>query len=250
MSIFVKIGKFTLQGGKLPRFNYSKKPLPADYREKFNKNQWIDMSARKLKEFEKIALEFENIEGILNFPDVFGRKKAVHIEVGSGKGTFLVSQALSLPDVDFLGIEWARKYYRYAVDRIGRRKLGNVRLIRTDAALFIEKNIASESVDCFHIYFPDPWPKRSHHKRRFICGQNINQIVRCLKQGGIINIATDHKDYFEWMKKEFAPFGDELKIIDFVKPAGAKENELVGTNFERKYIKEKRNINTIAFKKI
>jgi tRNA (guanine-N7-)-methyltransferase len=208
------------------------------------------MTAKKLKEYEKIGLIFENIEGLLSFPDIFGRKNAVHIEVGSGKGTFLVSQAAACPDVDFIGIEWARKYYRSTVDRIGRRGLENVRLIRTEAALFIEKNIASESVDCFHIYFPDPWPKRSHHKRRFICGQNITQILRCLKKGGIINIATDHKDYFEWMKKEFAAFEDEVKTIEFIKPAGAKENELVGTNFERKYIKEKRNINTIAFKKI
>jgi tRNA (guanine-N7-)-methyltransferase len=208
------------------------------------------MTAKKLKEYEKIGLIFEDIEGILSFPDIFGRKNAVHIEVGSGKGTFLVSQAAACLDVDFLGIEWARKYYRSTVDRIGRKGLENVRLLRTEAALFIEKNIASESVDCFHIYFPDPWPKRSHHKRRFVCGQNIIQILRCLKKGGIINIATDHKDYFEWMKKEFAAFEDKLKIIEFVKPAGAKENELVGTNFERKYIKEKRNINTIAFKKI
>jgi tRNA (guanine-N7-)-methyltransferase len=209
------------------------------------------MTAKKLKEYEKNALIFDDIkEAKLCFADIFGRKKPVHIEVGSGKGTFLASQATAFPDIDFLGIEWARKYYRFAVDRMGRRGLQNVRLIRTEAASFIEKNIESDSVDCFHIYFPDPWPKRAHHKRRFICAQNITHIIRCLKKGGIINVATDHKEYFEWMENEFTGFENALTKIDFIKPAGAKENEMVGTNFERKYIKEKRNINTIAFKKV
>jgi tRNA (guanine-N7-)-methyltransferase len=207
------------------------------------------MSIRKPKEFEKIAMKFEDIEGILSFPDVFGRKNPVHIEVGSGKGTFLVSEAAASPAIDFLGIEWARKYYLFAVDRMGRKGLTNVRMLRTDAAMFIEKNIATDSVDCFHIYFPDPWPKRSHHKRRFVSGQNIVQIIRCLKKGGHINIATDHKDYFQWMQKEFAAFEDQLKQVDFIKPIGAKENECAGTNFERKYIKENRSIYTIAFRK-
>jgi len=208
------------------------------------------MANRKLKEFEKNTLIFEDIKGILRFSNVFGRKNAVHIEIGSGKGTFLVHQAFTSPEVDFLGIEWANKYYRYAVDRMGRKGLENVRLIRTEAASLLANNIADESVDCFHIYFPDPWPKRSHHKRRFVSAQNVEQMIRCLKKGGLINIATDHKEYFGWMKNVFDGFRDKLQATEFVRPAGANENELVGTNFERKYIKEKRNTFTLAFKKI
>ncbi len=210
----------------------------------------MKMANRKLKEFEKIALIFEDIKGILRFSDVFGRKTAVHIEIGSGKGTFLVNQAFTSPEVDFLGIEWANKYYRYGVDRMGRKGLENVRLIRTEAASLLANNIADESVDCFHIYFPDPWPKRSHHKRRFVCTQNVEQIIRCLKKGGLINIATDHKEYYEWMKSVFGFFNGRLEQCQFVRPAGAMNDELVGTNYERKYIKEKRDIFTLAFKKI
>lgn len=208
------------------------------------------MANRKLKEYQNIALIFEDIKDTLNFSDVFGRKNALHIEIGSGKGTFLVNEALTSPGVDFLGIEWANKYYRYAVDRIGRKEIENVRLIRTEAASFLANNIADESVDCFHIYFPDPWPKRSHHKRRFVCAQNVEQIIRCLKKGGLINIATDHEEYFQWMKDVFEGFDGKLQPAEFIKPAGAKDNELVGTNYERKYIKEKRKTFTLAFKKI
>ena len=75
-------------------------------------------------------------------------------------------------------------------------------------------------------------------------------MIRCLKKRGLINIATDHAEYFEQMKKVFENFAKELKPVEFVRPAGAQDNELVGTNYERKYIKEKRNIFTLAFKKI
>lgn len=208
------------------------------------------MPKRQLKKYDNIVLEIEDFSGSLNFVGVFGRKNALHVEIGSGRGTFLAGQAVTSPGVDFLGIEWARKYYRYAVDRIGRHKVENVRLIRTEAATFIAKNIADKVVDCFHIYFPDPWPKRAHHKRRFVSKENVAQMIRCLQKDGIINIATDHKEYHEWMKDIFENFAECLKPINFVKPAGAREDEFVGTNYERKYIKEKRNIFTLAFKKL
>jgi len=208
------------------------------------------MNTKKLKEYDNVALPSENIEGKLKLSDVFGRKNAVHIEVGSGKGTFLVNQAAAFPDTNFLGIEWANKFYRHTVDRIGRRGLGNVRIIRTEAGLFLARNIRSSSVECFHIYFPDPWPKRSHHKRRFISKENVTQIIRCLKKNGLINIATDHEEYFHWMQDIFAYFAEELKPTEFIKPAGAKENEQVGTNYERKYIKQNKKTFTLAFQKI
>jgi tRNA (guanine-N7-)-methyltransferase len=208
------------------------------------------MAKKQLKDYPAIALRQEDIKGKIDFSDIFGRKTPIYIEIGSGKGTFLVNQAAALPGVNFLGIEWANKYYRYALDRLGRKKIGNVRLIRTEAASFIAEHIEDNSVAGFHIYFPDPWPKKRHHKRRFICEKNVEQMIRCLKKGGLINIATDHAEYSEQMKKVFEGFKRELKQVEFIKPAGALENELVGTNYERKYMKEKRNIFTLAFKKI
>ncbi len=64
--------------------------------------------------------------------------------------------------------------------------------------------MADESVDCFHIYFPDPWPKKRHHKRRFISSNNLEELLRCLKSGGIIKVATDHAEYFEQIKQVMA----------------------------------------------
>ena len=108
---------------------------------------------RILKDYPKVSLRTEDLHGQIDFAKLIGRPRAVHIEIGAGKGTFLLNQAKALPDDNFLGIEWARKYYRYAVDRIGRWDLKNVRIIRADAVVFLADFVPDNSVDFFHIYF-------------------------------------------------------------------------------------------------
>jgi tRNA (guanine-N7-)-methyltransferase len=205
--------------------------------------------SREIKNFPNLTLDPKSIAGRVDFGDIFGRSGPVHIEVGSGKGTFLVNQARFQPEGNFIGIEWANRYFRYAVDRIGRWNLQNVRIIRTDAAKFIAENVPDESVDFFHSYFPGPWPKKRHHKRRFFNEANTGQLIRCLKSGGTIRVATDYAEYFEQIKQVVSARGDVLREVDFLPTAGAQVGEWVGTNFERKYLKESRPIFTIAVEK-
>jgi tRNA (guanine-N7-)-methyltransferase len=202
-----------------------------------------------LKDYPGISLKPENLNEKIDFVRIFGRPAPLHIEIGAGKGAFLLSQAKALPGDNFLGIEWARRYYRYAVDRIGRWGLTNVRIIRTDAAAFLADTVPDCCVDCFHIYFPDPWPKKRHNKRRLICPANLEHLIRCLKSAGQLRIATDHADYFEQIRTVLAARDKQLKEIDFIRPAGAETGEWVGTNFERKYVKDQRLIYTIAVTK-
>jgi len=204
---------------------------------------------RKLNEYAGVVLKPEDLRDKMNFARIFGRCGPVHIEVGSGKGTFLVHQAEALPEVDFLGIEWAGKYYRYAVDRIGRHGLRNVRIVRTDAAPFLRDFVHEASVECFHIYFPDPWPKKRHHKRRFLQSANVDVLLRCLKPGARIQIATDHAEYFEQIQEAMSTYRTKLEPVEFERPAGAEEGEHTGTNYERKYVKDNRAIYTAAFTK-
>jgi len=205
---------------------------------------------RILKDYPSVSLKPEDLGDRVDFARVFGRDGPVHIEVGAGKGTFLLNQAKTHSDINFLGIEWARKYYRYAVDRMGRRGLTNVRIIRTEAASFIADFLPDDSVECFHIYFPDPWPKKRHHKRRFLCPVNLEQLRRCLKTGGQLRIATDHAEYFEVIEELIDGRPDKLERIKFTPAASAEPGEITGTNYERKYVKDKREIRTIAAKKI
>ncbi len=106
--------------------------------------------ARAFKNYPDVAVNPEDLDGSIDFAHIFGRPQPVHVEVGSGKGTFLLNEARAFPEINFLGIEWASKYYRHAVDRIGRWGLSNVRLIRTDATAFLRESLPNESVSCFH----------------------------------------------------------------------------------------------------
>jgi tRNA (guanine-N7-)-methyltransferase len=205
--------------------------------------------ARKLKEYPSVSLRLEDLDGQIDFVRLFGRSAPVHVEIGCGKGTFLLNQARTEPDVDFLGIEWARKYYRFAVDRIGRWGLSNVRIIRTDATDLLANLVPRDSVDCLHIYFPDPWPKRRHNKRRLFSPTNLENLVLCLKTGGTMQIATDYLEYFHVVTALLAANKGRLEQVEFVRAARANDGELVGTNFERKYIEEKRPIYTVAARK-
>jgi len=204
---------------------------------------------RVLRDYPEVSLRPEELDGKMDFVRIFGRDGPVHIDVGTGRATFLLGQAKAQPEVNFLGIEWANKYYRYAVDRIGRWGLANVRIIRTDVQTFIAEFIADGSVDCYHIYFPDPWPKKRHHKRRFLKLENLNQMLRTLRPGGIVQIATDNEDYYQVIEKLLIERADLLEQIDFVPAVSAKEGEFVGTNYERKYIREDRCVYTIAVRK-
>jgi tRNA (guanine-N7-)-methyltransferase len=204
-----------------------------------------------VQDYKNISVKPESIPGMIDFDVLFGRSAPIEMEVGCGKGTFILEEARAFPDKNFFGIEWANKYYKLAVDRMGRWNTPNVRMMRTDAADFIAEHIPDASIGVFHLYFPDPWPKKRHNKRRFFCDENLAQLLRILKPNGIINVATDHADYFDQMIEvaERAIEQGVVKEIDFIRPAGAKDGEAVGTNFERKYLKEGRKTHTLALQK-
>lgn len=206
--------------------------------------------ARKLKDYPSISLICEDLSDKIDFREVFGRAGPVHIEIGTGRGTFLLNQAKALVDDNFLGIEWANRYYRHAVDRIGRWGLTNVRIVRANAAHFIANFVADNCADFFHIYFPDPWPKKKHHKRRLLCTANMEHFIRTLKSGGQIRIATDHSEYFEEIRKLAAKQSEKLEEVEFLPAAGAEGDELTGTNYERKYLKREMPVYTLALRKI
>jgi tRNA (guanine-N7-)-methyltransferase len=206
--------------------------------------------ARTLRDYPSVALKPEDLDSKIDFVRIFGRPGPVHIEIGCGKATFLLNEAKAQPQANFLGIERANKYYRYAVDRIGRWAITNVRIIRTDAAHFLADLVPAGSVDCLHIYFPDPWPKRRHNKRRLFVAANLDPLIRALKTGGTIKVATDHAEYFESITMLFKTNSDKIEPTKFLPAAGAAEGEWVGTNFERKYLNNNRPIYTTAVRKM
>jgi len=186
------------------------------------------------------------------------RGLALELEIGSGKGTFLVQQAetASGRQVNYLGLEYARAFWRYAADRARRHNLENVRLVHAEASFFLRNYVAEKVLRRIHIYFPDPWPKKRHHKRRLIQASFLRELHRVLdsplddSNAGEVRIATDHEDYFRWMGEHAAQVADLFERLPFENPESAAEGELVGTNFERKYRREARPFFSLILKKL
>ena len=129
------------------------------------------------------------------FLAVFGRPRPVEFEIGCGRGRFLIRSAESLAERDFLGVERAGRFFRVALARAQRRRLPNLRLIQTDALFLLRFVLPSDSLTAVHVLFPDPWPKKRHHKRRLMAPPFVEAVERVLQDGGTLNVATDHQDY-------------------------------------------------------
>lgn len=177
----------------------------------------------------------------INWGEVFGNDNPVEIEVGFGKGLFLVNAAFACPGVNFLGVEILRKYQLYAATRLTRRGIQNVRLAKADARLFLRDRVAPASVQAVHVFFPDPWWKRRHHKRRVFTPEFAAQCERVLQPGGQLHLVTDVAEYFAVMTGLIA--GQPA-----LRPMPPTEMSAPGhdldylTNFERKFRKEGRPI--------
>ncbi len=201
---------------------------------------------------EDIAVSFPDTNVRLNLSALFCRPGPVEVEIGSGKGTFLLHQARNNSNINYLGIEYANKFYRFSVDRLARWGMTNVRLLRTDARDFIRCSIGDGCVQAYHIYFPDPWPKKRQQKRRFFRPETILHVARTLAVGGELRTATDHAEYYDWIcelmlrHERITPL---FEPIDFFPTDAADTGEWVGSNFERKYIKEGRPIYTLALRR-
>jgi tRNA (guanine-N7-)-methyltransferase len=128
-------------------------------------------------------------------PSVFGRRAPLEVEIGSGKARFLIAAARACPAHDYLGIERALAYYRICRERLARADVPNARIVRADGRLFVETALAPSSVAAFHVYFPDPWPKKKQKKRRLLDGIFLERLATRLEPGGTLRIATDHPDY-------------------------------------------------------
>ena len=128
---------------------------------------------------------------------LFGRDAPLTLEVGFGNGDTLVELAASSPDTDFIGIEVHEPGVGHCLLRLHDAEISNLRLIVHDAVEVLKDHIAPDSVDRINLYFPDPWPKKRHHKRRIVQPAFLDLCARALKSGGALHIATDWENYAE-----------------------------------------------------
>ena len=129
----------------------------------------------------------------------FGRRAPLVVEIGFGMGQATAQIAAAMPDTDFLGIEVHEAGVGALLREIGDRGLGNIRIVRHDAVEVLRRMIAPASLAAIHVFFPDPWPKKRHHKRRLIQPDFVALLASRLMPGGRLHCATDWQDYAEQM---------------------------------------------------
>jgi len=136
----------------------------------------------------------------LNLPKTFGRQESLKIlEIGFGMGETTATIAHSMPEIDFLGVEVHTPGVGGLLKLIGEKSLSNVRIIQHDVVDVLNHKISDASLDGVHIFFPDPWHKKRHHKRRLIQAGFVKLLCSKLKSGGYLHVATDWQEYAEWV---------------------------------------------------
>lgn len=176
----------------------------------------------------------------LQWHTVFGDDGPVEIEVGFGKGLFLVASAQARPDVRFFGIEIERKYALFTATRLAKLGVTNVKLACTDARWLLRTSIPEASVQAVHVYFPDPWWKTRHRKRKLFTAEFAKDAARVLVPGGVLHFVTDVEGYYRETMEMLREVG-VFKILPLPERYEGKEGEYL-TNFERKYRAEGRPI--------
>lgn len=198
------------------------------------------MRSEVKSEAPEIRLDPEAAVAGLDWETIFGSVGPVEVEIGIGKGRFLLAAAAARPEVRYLGVEWANQYLRIAEHRAGRRGLENVRFVRVDARELVSSGIPDHSISAYYVFYPDPWPKKRHHKRRFLQPATADHLARTLVAGGALHVATDHTEYWTVIEPLFDDHPAFRRLPAFGGDAFPLPHDAPLTNFEEKYRREGR----------
>lgn len=141
--------------------------------------------------------EVESIESPFDPQSLFPTEQDIELEIGSGKGHFVLTYSEKHPDRNYLGNEVAKKYAAFAAYRLAKHERPNARMLSGDGMKLINELMPDASVTAVHVYFPDPWWKERHRRRRVIQPTSVKSIERILKPGGVFHFWTDVEQYFE-----------------------------------------------------
>ncbi len=187
--------------------------------------------------------------GMVHFPDVFQRDAECILEIGFGSGYSLLEMAKANPMQNFIGIETHLPGVGSLLQGVGAEALQNVRIYYADAVEVLAQCIPDNSLDVVQIFFPDPWPKRKHHKRRLIQPNFVNLIISKLKKDGTLHLATDWQHYAEHMMKVLSDIPTLSNQAGLHQYANRSTQRPVITKFEQRGTQSGRAIWELQFAK-
>ncbi len=190
----------------------------------------------------RIRPDIQALPHPLDLRDLYAREAPLEVEIGFGKGRFLLAAAATMPERNWLGIEYAKPCVLFAAERAAKRELQNVRLLHGSAEDIVPLLLADTSVHAFHVYFPDPWPKKRHHKRRLIKPPFVRALNRALLPDGDLHLATDHTPYYEAMIPAILDAG----FVRQEHPDPAQDEAFL-TNYEMRFLQQRKPIHRARF---
>lgn len=183
-------------------------------------------------------------EKMKSFDEIIKEDKPIDIEIGFGKGQFIVEKSKLYKDINFIGFEVKKGLVDYTISLIEKNSLSNIYVEKSYANVSIPQKIPNESIRNIYVNFPDPWWKRKHKKRRILQTDYIKIFYNSLKEDGIIYVRTDVKEYSEFVKKNFSEFKEFQEI----------EHDIISDNImsnrETRCIEEGLDVYYLAFKKV
>jgi tRNA (guanine-N7-)-methyltransferase len=182
--------------------------------------------------------------GPIDFSAVFGRAAPVEMEIGVGKGRFLLAAAAANPGRNWFGLEIEPEYAQIVRLRAERAELHNLRVERLDGKAFVERRLSPGCLAGLHVYFPDPWPKKRHHKRRLVDAEWAAAAARALAPGCLLRVASDHEDYFSVIDGVLS----NEPLLEKLSPEETGDWS-TGTSYELKFLKSGRPIRRAIFRR-
>lgn len=187
----------------------------------------------------------ENYLATLDLLAIFGREAPLHVDLGCGDGSFLCALARQNPNKNFLGTEKlvgrVAKVCRKAAD------LENVRVLNVESSYAVRYLLPEASVETFYLLFPDPWPKRRHHRRRIVTHNFLDFIHRALANDGLLSIATDQLDYFQQIQQRAQ---NHSGFVTFDSTASPARTDLPSTKFEQRFREAGEPVYRLALRKV
>ncbi len=191
---------------------------------------------------ELVPVERERLAEHVRGEALFPGSPDFEVEIGFGKGRSLIAAAQAAPDKAWLGIELSLPYVRLAAERAAKRGIRNLRLLRAEASEVFGNGLEPGKVTGVHVFFPDPWPKKRHHKRRLIQDAFLAQLETRVAHGARFRLATDHEGYFQGMCEAFAGRTATWE------PCDGGWDAYEPTNYEVKYRAAGKPIHRLAFR--
>src|SRR5437870_1916370 len=203
-----------------------------------------NMQGRAKLNTNEAAVEYvpKSLTSALEFDRIFSHFASVEIDLGCGDGAFLTAMARENPEHNFLGIERLLGRVRSVCRKVARLDLKNARVLRMESSHAVTNLLPAGSVTAFHLLFPDPWPKRRHHRRRAFTREFLLAIHRALIAEGLFHVATDHADYFRQIEKVIA--ATDIFAIS------REQNDFPSSSFEQKYVARGLSVHRLLLRKV